>query len=136
MKPRQPPQHSHPTQRMQMAESLNTKLAYLLNKPSSYDREDLLHFQAILLAHRILRSKKSPLCLNTLSLGKAVSKLLGQNELLVYSAAELVSLELLLRVTAEAMLSLSNETFTISHKVREVWYAALDYWFDVYLRIV
>jgi hypothetical protein len=140
VRPRQPPQHSYPTQRIlvRMAESLNTTLVYLLDKPTSntYDHEDLLHFQAILLTHRILRSKNSPLRLNTLSLGKAVSKLLGQNQLLVYSAADIVPLELLLRVTAEAMLSLSNETFTISHKVREVWYVALDYWFDVYLRIV
>src|SRR5579871_1734231 len=121
-----------------MAERLSAKLYNLLDKPNSraYVHHDLRQFLAILLAHRILRSKNSPLCLDRVALGRAVSKLLGQDPLPLQGATEIIHLELLLRVLAEALLSLSKETFTLSHKVGEVWCAAIKHFDEVYGRIV
>jgi hypothetical protein len=101
-----------------------------------YSDQDLRQFLTILLAHRILQSSNSGLCLNLSHLSKAVSKLLCQEPIRTHAPTEFVYLERLLRVLVEALLSLSKETFTLSHKVGVAWYAAINDLFDVYVRIV
>ena len=98
--------------------------------------ETLFQLSAILMVHRIYRTRRPTYCLGLQNLGRIVNTLLHQELIQYYEPKAIILLERHLGVVAEGLFSLSEERFTLAHVQAVSWYKAIGELFVVYERLV
>ena len=119
-----------------MAGYLSKAASEILNVNKTLSDDALFQLWPILIVHRYYRRTSNTInCLRLQDLGRIVDRLLHQDPVLYYEPKELITLERLVRVLAEALLCLSEERFALAHAQAVSWSKLIDTLFGQYQRL-